>query len=231
MTPAFELYAVTGRPVAHSLSPGIFVRFFEALGLEAAYTRLAADSARRALDMARTIGMKGLNVTSPFKEEVIPHLDALEGSAARIGAVNCLAFGQPALRSGPAIEAVGWNTDHIGLVKALAARHMPVSGRKALVLGTGGAARAAAYGLARAGARKVTIAGRSPDKARAVAGRLRCDGTSLLEALKRIREFDLCVSCLPFPAARVLQASDTEGMPILDAHYAGAVAASERNPP
>src|SRR5512139_3297926 len=90
-----DLFAVTGKPVAHSLSPDIFRLLFGALGINAFYMRLAAHSAREALDTARQIGLRGLNVTSPFKEEMISLVDGLDEPASRIGAVNCLAVDRP----------------------------------------------------------------------------------------------------------------------------------------
>ena len=68
--PEVRIYAVAGNPALHSLSPAIFRRAFESEGVAATYTRLAADSAQEALGLARSIGLAGLNVTSPFKEEI-----------------------------------------------------------------------------------------------------------------------------------------------------------------
>ncbi len=85
-----ELYAVTGKPVAHSLSPEIFKRLFRSMGRDAVYMRLAADSAAEALETAREIGMSGLNVTSPFKETFLTCLDGMDHHASKIGAVNCI---------------------------------------------------------------------------------------------------------------------------------------------
>ncbi len=238
-----ELYAVTGKPVAHSLSPEIFERLFRSMGRDAVYMRLAADSTAEALETAREIGMRGLNVTSPFKETVLTCLDAMDHHASKIGAVNCIRLdGElgassggrslgvrsrggsdsfPRKRGGSA-RALGHNTDFLGLLGALNTRGFSPAGRTALVLGTGGAARAAAYGLKKERAARVILAGRSAEKTCAAARALGCDGMSLGDAEKALGRVDLCVSCLPFPAARILSAPLPDTVLMVDAHYAGA---------
>jgi shikimate dehydrogenase len=218
-----ELFAVTGKPVAHSLSPELFRLLFRAFGRNAAYTRLAADSAEEALETARAIGLRGLNVTSPFKEVMISRLDRLNEHAAKIGAANCLALA--------GANSTGYNTDFIGLIGTLYSAGVSPEGRAALVLGTGGAARAAAYGLVRAKAARVILAGRSIDRARAAARGLGCDAARLDDAERILGAVDVCVSCLPFPAARILPDPLPTGALIVDAHYAGAATAPEDGPP
>jgi shikimate dehydrogenase len=211
---AAELFAVTGKPVGHSLSPELFRLCFQAFSQNAVYTRLAADSAREALDVARAIGLRGLNVTSPFKEEMMPLVDRVDEHVAKIGAVNGLALA--------ARNCVGYNTDFIGLIGTLYSKGIDPAGRAALVLGTGGAARAAAYGLVRAKARRVLLASRSLDRARAAARSLGCEAVLLDDAAKTSAEVDICVSCLPFPVSHVLPDPSPGGPLIVDAHYASA---------
>ncbi len=218
------LFAVTGKPVAHSLSPDIFRLLFSAFGLDAVYTRLAADSAREALETARAIGLQGLNVTSPFKEEMMSVSDGQDEHAAKIGAVNCLKLdGQ---------KSTGYNTDFIGLIGTLYSYRISPAGRAALVLGTGGAARAAAYGLSAAGAAKVILAGRSPGRLKAAAQALGCDWAPIDDAGRIMNDVDIIVSCLPFPASRILGGRRRDGCPVVDAHYAsGPGAPSAEGPP
>lgn len=207
-----ELYAVTGRPVGHSLSPALFELFFRAFERKAIYTRLAADSAREALETARAIGLRGLNVTSPFKEEVISLLDDINEEAVKIGAVNCLKLDGP-------VWASGYNTDFIGLIGTLRNSGLSPEGRRALVLGTGGAARAAAFGLLRAGAEKVILAGRSVERTQAAALSLGGEAARLEDVGKILHQVDIVVSCLPFPASRILPNPPASGVPVIDAHY------------
>lgn len=163
---ATQLLALLGHPVGHSRSPAIHTAAIEALGLDAAY--LAFDVAPDALGDAvaglRALGARGANLTVPHKQAVIPLLDAVEPSAAAIGAVNTI------VRDGARL--VGANTDAPGLVRSLADAGFDTAGAHVLVVGAGGAARAAAVGLAEAGAAHVTVAARRLDAAEALAGSL-----------------------------------------------------------
>jgi shikimate dehydrogenase len=82
------VYAVAGHPVLHSRSPEIFEAGFRAAGISAVYTRLAARNAEEIKLLADALDLKGLNITSPFKETIIPFLDELHPTARAIGAVN-----------------------------------------------------------------------------------------------------------------------------------------------
>ncbi len=159
------LYAVTGRPVAHSLSPQMHNAAFEALGMDAAYVRLAAADAEGALAAARSMGLAGMNVTAPYKEGMASLVDRMDEEAESIGAVNTVVFEDG--------KAKGRNTDVYGVRGALEENGILLRGRKAVVLGAGGAAKAAARALTSAGA-EVTIANRTVDKARALARSLGC---------------------------------------------------------
>lgn len=215
--PEPELYAVTGKPVVHSLSPELFRILFRTLGRNALYTRLAADSAGEALATARAIGLHGLNVTSPFKEDIVSCLDDLTEDAARIGAANCLTLRE-------AGAAVGHNTDIVGLIGTLLSSGVSPQGRTALILGTGGAARAAAYGLVRARAARVVLAGRSFDRTQAAAHSLGCESARLEDVGKILGAVDIVVSLLPFPASHVLPGPVPAGALVVDAHYASSAA-------
>lgn len=173
------LLAVIGHPIAHSLSPRMQTAAIDTLGLDAAY--LAIDVAperlaRTVRDLAR-LGARGFNVTLPHKEAIVASLDEVEGEARAIGAVNTV------VREGD--RWVGANTDARGLVRSIEEQGIPIAGRRATVIGAGGAARAAAYGLAIAGAAKVTIAARRRDRADALARALApaCGTTTIAAAV------------------------------------------------
>jgi shikimate dehydrogenase len=187
--PETKLFAVAGDPILHSLSPEIFKRLFRTAGMNAVYFRLAAENGREVMDAAKAMGLAGANITSPFKEAVLPYLEDIDGPARAIGAVN----GIVARLGGFA----GFNTDHIGVIEALRSGGVSPEGRKAVVLGAGGAARAAAYALLRAGAAKVTLVNRSVARAKAAVRRLGCDHCSVKDSGPLLRECDICVSCLP----------------------------------
>ncbi|MGZ4694309.1 MAG: shikimate dehydrogenase [Acidimicrobiales bacterium] len=161
---ATRLAAVIGDPIRHSRSPAIFNAAFAATGLDWAYLAFEVSEGRAggALDAMRVLGIEGLSVTMPHKTDVARLVDECSPHAARLGAVNCVA------RHGERL--VGHNTDGAGFVASLAADGgFEPAGRRCVVLGGGGAARAVVLALAEADAAEVLVVNRSPDKAQAAA--------------------------------------------------------------
>jgi shikimate dehydrogenase len=156
-----HVYGLLGNPVGHSLSPPMHEAAYDACGLDARYVTFepAPDAAVAAVDAAATLGIEGLNVTIPFKRDV---LDAVEPDdlAAAVGAVNTVDLTTTPPR--------GYNTDVAGVRRALAAADVAVDGTTAVVVGAGGAGRAAAFALADAGA-AVHVANRTVERAEALA--------------------------------------------------------------
>ena len=185
-----RIFAVAGRPVLHSRSPDLFRAGFRASGITAVYTRLAAREARDIKVLADSLELSGLNITSPFKEEIIPILDGLDPTARTIGAVNVVVRENGRL--------VGHNTDHLGAVNALRVRGVALRGRRALVLGAGGAARAAVFGLLLAGSR-VTIVNRTASKAESIARRAGCAWVPWDRMDDAVRSSEIIVSCRSVP--------------------------------
>jgi shikimate dehydrogenase len=161
------IYAVLGWPVAHSRSPAMHNAAFAALGLDALYVPLAVPPARlpAALAALRALGIAGANATLPHKAALLALLDEVEPAARAIGAVNTI------VRDGSRL--LGANTDAEGLARSLQHAGVALAGTRALVLGTGGAARAAVVGLAAAGAGQIWVAGRRPDQAQQLSAELR----------------------------------------------------------
>jgi shikimate dehydrogenase len=161
-----RVFGVIGHPIAHSLSPVLHTAAFRALRLDALSG--AFDVPERFLaPMLRGLvlsGLEGLNVTVPLKERVIPLLDRVDPAARAIGAVNTVVI--------RGRRTIGYNTDATGLTQALRELGWPARGRgkrpgrnRVLLLGAGGAARAAAWILARPG-NELIIANRHPARAR-----------------------------------------------------------------
>jgi shikimate dehydrogenase len=149
-----------GDPVAHSRSPLMQNAALAHLGVAARYEAVRTPADELA---ARVAGLRGpeylgANVTLPHKQAVIPLLDALEEEAALIGAVNTIYKA-----AGGALT--GANTDAPALIDDLAAAGFRPEGRAVVVLGASGAARAAAFALARGGAASLVVANRSPERA------------------------------------------------------------------
>ena len=135
---------LVGYPVSHSLSPQMHQAAFDALGIEAHYVLWETQPAMLAERIAslRSSEVLGANVTIPFKEDVVPFVDECDPLAMRIGAINTVVNQNGRL--------VGYNTDAPGFIQALAGFVSPpfdAQGKRAAILGTGGAARAAAVAL------------------------------------------------------------------------------------
>ena len=176
---------VCGWPVAHSLSPAMHEAALAAVGLDGwSYQKLPIPPVLfaetvRALPAA---GFRGVNVTIPHKQAALALADAASVAAREIGAANTLSF-----ERGGAIHAD--NTDAPGLIAALASAGWDPVGRTALVLGAGGAARAAVWALARAGAARVEVWNRTPERARGLADELGA------WAVGEPREAEIVVNC------------------------------------
>ena len=165
-----RLLAVIGAPIGHSLSPIIQNAALHAAGLDYVYTALPvrADALASAVRGLRDAGIAGFNVTIPFKTEIIPLLDALSEDARRIQAVNTVVVEDGRL--------VGYNTDVAGFLAGFAERGIALTGKNAVLIGAGGAARAALWGLLRSGVSSVAIGVRSVEKGAALAADFAADG-------------------------------------------------------
>jgi len=146
---------VIGWPIAHSRSPAMMNAAFAALGIDAVMTPMAVEPEQLPAVIARLRagGMLGASVTIPHKLAVAALCDELAPAARAIGAVNCLELAGDRL--------IGHNTDEAGFVDGLVAAGFVLRGKRAVLLGGGGAARAVAYGLR--GARAVEVIARRPD--------------------------------------------------------------------
>ncbi len=206
-----DLYAVVGDPVLHSLSPKIFIAAFESLNLKCTYSRLAASTAKEALSLAREMGMSGLNITSPFKEDMLPLMDHVDEDASEIGAVNTVVF-----EGG---RARGYNTDPAGVRAMLVHSGVDIAFSKVAVLGAGGAARSALYALKRFGARDVLIINRTPDRAHRLCKKIGCGFAPLDTAGRALADVRIIIACWP-KSVNALDASwlNSEHV-ILDANY------------
>ena len=149
---------VIGWPVAHSKSPAIHRFWLGKLGLDGDYGRfpVAPEHLEAALRALPALGLRGVNVTVPHKQAVIPFLDAVEPDALEAGAVNTVVVG-------PKGELVGVNTDDVGFIDPL--RTLPRTIRTATVIGAGGAARAILLALRAMGVTGITVINRSEARA------------------------------------------------------------------
>lgn len=159
---------VAGQPITHSLSPLIHKAWIAAAGLDADYRAFAPDDEAGFTALVaegRAGGLRGLNVTAPFKEQALAAAEEVSDAARLCGSANLLVF------NGGRVSAD--STDGAGLMAALAgqAPALDVAGQPVLILGAGGAARAAAAALKAAGAR-VSVLNRTPERAERLAADL-----------------------------------------------------------
>lgn len=145
-------FAVIGDPIAHSLSPILHEEVYQQLGLDASFEKrhLTSDTLHSFMNSNE---LDGFNVTIPHKQSVIPLLDELDESAKIIGAVNCVH------------NRKGYNTDWMGFLNALKTNGVDIKSKDCTILGAGGAARAIAFGLVKAGIKSISIKNRTKAKA------------------------------------------------------------------
>ncbi len=209
---------VIGYPLTHSTSPAIFKAAFEAAGVEAKYEAwpTEADQLEGRINALRGDDMLGANVTIPHKEAVVPLIDRLDPQADLVGAVNTIVHDDG--------DLVGYNTDVAGFGRALVEdAGFDAKGKRTVVLGAGGAARAVALSLIESRASTVLMTGRSPRRLTALVNDLRAqtvagvtlswaywqDGSFLISLPKA----DLIVNCTPIGTL----GGDSEGESPLDA--------------
>jgi shikimate dehydrogenase len=163
ITGATRIVGIIGDPVSHSRSPAIHNAAFAALDLDFVFVAfpVRAGAGYEAVRAVRTLGLAGLNVTMPHKDDAARACDELTPAAAALAAVNTV------VRQ-PDGSLLGASTDGEGLVRALADEDFAPSGRRCLVLGAGGAARAIVQALGAHGA-SVAVSARRPDAANTAA--------------------------------------------------------------
>ncbi|MDD5170216.1 MAG: shikimate dehydrogenase [Syntrophales bacterium] len=162
-------FALFGNPVGHSLSPLMHGAAFAGMGLRAQYSAFCVQDLALAAQGIRGMGLRGVSVTIPFKTAVMDLLDEIEETARMIGAVNTIRNDGGRL--------MGFNTDAAGLMKDLK-EVTNLRGKRVVVLGAGGAARSAVFGLIREGA-LVHIVNRTAEKGERLAGEFGCTSSAL----------------------------------------------------
>ncbi len=164
-----EMYLLIGNPLSQSLSPLIQQAMLDLNGMDGVYSKVECTGAllEHFFEGAKALGVRGINVTIPFKEAVIPFVHELDPLAREMGAVNTILNDEGTLR--------GYNTDGVGVVNSLK-EITPLKGKKVLILGAGGGARGAAHALTSAQA-EVTICNRTFEKAQELAKN--CGGKTL----------------------------------------------------
>lgn len=171
-----KIFGIIGNPVKHSLSPAMHNRAFAELGINAVYLPFCVEDIASAIKGMRAMGIHGVSVTIPHKESVFKELDEIDPVALKIGAVNTLRF----VEVGGYTEVHGSNTDWLGANRALQEK-INLAGKKAVIFGAGGSARAIGFGLQEEGA-QISLCSRTEEKGRELASKLDCEWQPLSEA-------------------------------------------------
>lgn len=186
LTRKTRVYGVIGEPISHSLSPLMQNTGFQARKMDAVFLPFLVRDLRDFLAAIKPLGIAGFSVTLPHKQTILRHLGGCDPLAEAIGAVNTVV-----VRGGG--KLYGYNTDYVGVLRALENR-IALRGSRVLILGAGGAARAVAFALAQAGA-AVCVWARRPAKAKALAAAV--GGIAVERTVLKREFFDAIVNATP----------------------------------
>jgi len=201
--------AVVGNPIAHSKSPLIFQFLFEALKMNGSYVRILLNSANEIPPLFEN-GIVGINITAPFKQSVLPYLSEISNDARQIASVNTVISKEGKLH--------GFNTDYLGVINALEEKGIDLASKRCLILGGGGAARAAIYGLRKRGA-IVQVYNRTENKASDLAKEFNVNFLRKDDLKKAIQNTDTLIDTLPLGVKIIPSEYLHANLTILDASY------------
>lgn len=187
ITAKTKVCMVIGDPIAHSLSPEMHNAGYQALGIAGEFVYVAAnvkiENIKQAVNGFRSLGIRGISCTMPHKLEVMRYLDEIDPVAEKIGAVNTIVNDKGKL--------TGYNTDWLGIITPLEEK-TNIAGKKVVILGAGGAARAMAYGLTQKRA-DVTILNRTVANAKTLAKEFLCNFGSIHD-IETIKQADIILN-------------------------------------
>jgi shikimate dehydrogenase len=166
------LFALFGNPVGHSLSPLMHNAAYERMQINAHYIPVCVDYAAEAIERMKRLALLGASVTIPFKTALIPLLDQVDDTSHAIGAVNTIARDAQD-------RLAGYNTDWIGLIKGLE-ESLEIKDKTFAIVGAGGAARAAAFGIRQQGGLPL-IVNRTPARGEKLAKEFNCPAYALAQ--------------------------------------------------
>jgi 3-dehydroquinate dehydratase / shikimate dehydrogenase len=209
---ATRVYGVAGDPIQHSLSPVIMNTAMRRENVNSVFLALHARNLKDLIHCVREIPVHGLSITMPYKEAILSFLDNTDAHTSKIGACNTVVRGQDG-------KLYGFNTDVAGVVRPLEQR-ITLQGAKVLVLGAGGAARAAVFGLKERGA-EVWILNRSSAPAQKLARQARARIMKRTDLRKTI--FDVLINATPVGLGNtrdcVLKENEIQARIVMDMVY------------
>lgn len=182
------LYGLIGEKLTHSVSPAIHEKLFKILGMEASYElfQIPKEKLKEEFENLKARGAKGLNVTIPYKVDIMEYIDHVAEEAEKIGAVNTICFKEG--------KTTGYNTDYYGFGRMLEKNHIVVTGEKAVVLGAGGAAKAVLQYVIDKNASEVILVSRDKAKAK---NNFKDVNIIDYEELKALKSGEVIINCTP----------------------------------
>jgi len=180
------LTGIVGYPLSKSKSPIMHEVAMETKGLNGTYLKFETEDLEHCADVIKEYNIKGINVTIPHKHNIIDQMDMMDKTAEKIGAVNTIVNLDGSLK--------GYNTDTLGIKKALECADFEPKGKRSVIMGSGGAARACAYTLSEMGSH-ITITGRNESAAMNLASEMGCEYRKKDSVPIQMNE--LIVNCTP----------------------------------
>ena len=182
-----KVLAVVGKPVHHSLSPTIHNFLSEKLGEDYVYTAFEPETMEQAVDAVKSLGIRGINVTAPFKFDALRLVDVVSENALAAGSVNTIVNNNGVL--------TGYSTDGEGLYRSMKRAGINIKGKKILLLGAGGAAMPVCAMLKIKGAKAVVVKNRTETKAKELCASLNSKmSTDIFKIFERKEAFDIIIN-------------------------------------
>lgn len=191
-----KLFAVIGKSVLPNKMPWMWNHACKCLGIPAHYFRINPINVKNAVKVIHELQLSGCNVIPPFTRDMVKYLDELDKSVEFLQAVNTIRNDNGKL--------IGLNTDFYAIVNSLQEGGVELTGKRVVVLGTGGAARAAVYGLLKAGVQDVVIIDRTYERAITVAKQIGGRAVHFGGVKREIQHADIVISCIP-PNRRIVK--------------------------
>lgn len=176
-----------GDPVEHSLSPLVHNTGYQVLGLNFVYVAFKVKDVKQAIDGIRGLGIRGVSITIPHKVSAMKYIDDIDDIAGEVGAINTI------VNDGGVLH--GFNTDYGAALKALEEK-TAIRGKKAVLLGAGGAALAIATGLKKSGA-ELMILDRPPEQAGKLAKLVKAEGFGGFDEVSAVASADILINATP----------------------------------
>jgi shikimate dehydrogenase len=203
-----KLFGVAGNPILHSKSPLIFNNLFR--NNSSVYLRIATDTPEEVIRIFNELGFSGMNVTAPFKTGIIKYLDEIDEISNKVNALNTIVRESNNLK--------GFNTDVSGVLESFKRNSVQLKDKNVVVLGAGGAGKAASYALVKSSA-KVTIVNRTVAKAEKIAKDFDCSFASIDKLEKLLADADILLSALSLDVDLIESDWLKKSHVIFDANY------------